>query len=160
MVTAIDNRQRSRADRGGRLNAGRHKARLRALLVLGTRPEAIKFVSLIKSMQKSSTFSVGLCLTGQHDEMVASVLSTFGIMADDNLRVMKTQQSLTSLTCEILRRLEPVLRKRRPDVVVVQRSTPSARARTQKCRSSPQRDRLSISENDSPLANASRVISV
>jgi UDP-N-acetylglucosamine 2-epimerase (non-hydrolysing) len=51
-------------------------------MVLGTRPEAIKLAPVILDVQSRPGAVVRVCLTGQHREMVASILSFFRITAD------------------------------------------------------------------------------
>ncbi len=98
----------------------------RALVILGTRPEAIKLGPVIVELQKpDSGFQVGVCVTGQHRELLAAPLRTFGIVPDDDLASMRPGQSLASSASRILAGLEDVIVRRRPDVVVVQGDTTS-----------------------------------
>src|SRR5580658_1766979 len=100
------------------------------LVVLGTRPEAIKLAPVIRRLHESRAFRCRVCVTGQHKEMVASVFQSLDIVADHDLRVMRPQQTLTSVTCDVLRGLEPVLRAERPDIVLVQGDTTTTFAAT------------------------------
>ena len=52
------------------------------LLVFGTRPEAIKMCPLVKELKKRKGFSVKVCVTGQHREMLDQVLKIFEITPD------------------------------------------------------------------------------
>lgn len=94
------------------------------LFVYGTRPEAIKMAPLVKEFQKhSDRFSVEVCLTGQHRQMLDQVNSFFEIRADYDLDLMKPNQSLFDVTARCLTGMEPVLEKSRPDLVFVQGDT-------------------------------------
>lgn len=95
----------------------------KVLLVFGTRPEAIKMSPLVLELQKESKFETIVCVTGQHREMLSQVLDTFGIEPDYNLDIMKDKQSLTDITANILRKIETVLDKENPDVVLVHGDT-------------------------------------
>jgi len=98
----------------------------RALVILGTRPEAIKLGPVIIELRKpDSGFQARVCVTGQHRELLAGPLRTFGIVADDDLASMRPGQSLTSSASRILAGLEDVIVRRRPDVVLVQGDTTS-----------------------------------
>lgn len=98
----------------------------RALVILGTRPEAIKLGPVIVELRKpDSGFQVRVCVTGQHRELLAAPLRTFGIVPDDDLESMRPGQSLASSASRILAGLEGVIVRRRPDVVVVQGDTTS-----------------------------------
>ncbi len=98
----------------------------RALIVLGTRPEAIKLGPVIVELQKpSSGFQVRVCVTGQHRDLLAAALRPFGIGPDDDLASMRPGQGLASSASRILAGLEGVIVRRQPDVVVVQGDTTS-----------------------------------
>lgn len=64
-----------------------------------------------------------ICVTGQHREMLDSVLQTFQIVPDYDLNVMKKKQTLDSITRVILERLDEVLIKEKPDMVLVHGDT-------------------------------------
>lgn len=96
------------------------------LFVFGTRPEAIKLAPLIKEFQKESLHSVKVCVTGQHRQLLQQVLSFFKINTDYNLDLMKPDQSLFDLNVDILKNLEVVLDKCKPDLVLVQGDTITA----------------------------------
>ena len=91
--------------------------------IFGTRPEAIKMAPLIKLLQADNRFNVKVCVTAQHREMLDQVLSLFGIEPDFDLNIMKSGQTLTSVTIEILQGLEPILKIQQPDIVLVHGDT-------------------------------------
>ena len=65
------------------------------MAVFGTRPEAIKMAPLIKEFQKHpKQFIIYVCVTGQHREMLDSVLKIFDIKPDYDLNIMKQGQDL------------------------------------------------------------------
>lgn len=97
------------------------------LFVFGTRPEAIKLASLIKLMHEKEYFDIKVCSTGQHAEMLEQVLDFFEIVPDYNLRVMKENQSLTELTCNLTRGIGAILQNGfEPDFIIVQGDTTTA----------------------------------
>jgi UDP-N-acetylglucosamine 2-epimerase len=98
----------------------------RVLVILGTRPEAIKLGPVIVELQKrDSGFQVRVCVTGQHRELLAAPLRTFGVVPDDDLASMRPGQSPAASASRILAGLEEVIVGRQPDVVVVQGDTTS-----------------------------------
>lgn len=97
-----------------------------ALFVFGTRPEAIKLAPLIEELQRDPAFTVRVCVTGQHREMLDQVLRLFDIIPDVDLELMTPDQDLSALAAAILGRTGDVLREVRPDLVVVQGDTMSA----------------------------------
>ena len=47
-------------------------------VILGTRPEAIKLASVIRQLRQQPNIETHVILTGQHREMVDSVMELFG----------------------------------------------------------------------------------
>lgn len=98
----------------------------KVLFIFGTRPEAIKMAPLIKELQsRPDDFSVKVCVTGQHREMLYQVLDFFSIKPDFDLEVMQPNQTLFGVTAAIFSKLEPVINEVEPDVVLVQGDTTS-----------------------------------
>jgi UDP-N-acetylglucosamine 2-epimerase (non-hydrolysing) len=101
-------------------------AATRILVVLGTRPEAIKLAPVILELRARPGAVTRVCLTGQHREMVASVLDFFRIGADTDLDVMQPDQSLSGLASRALVGLDRALVEFAPDWTVVQGDTTTA----------------------------------
>ena len=100
------------------------KSQRRILIVLGTRPEAIKMAPLIKAFQSASdAFEVRVCSTGQHKEMLEQVFELFQITPEYDLAVMAPNQTLFGVSAKILTGLEEVLNDFQPDVIFVQGDT-------------------------------------
>lgn len=94
------------------------------LLVFGTRPEAIKMCPLVLELKKRpEDFNTLVCVTGQHREMLDSVLKTFDIKPDFDLSIMKEGQTLFDITSAVLLQIKQVLEDARPDVVLVHGDT-------------------------------------
>lgn len=97
---------------------------MKVLTIFGTRPEAIKMAPLVKQLEKSCDSIVSkVCVTAQHRQMLDQVLSLFDIKPDYDLDIMKPEQNLCDLTCNVLKGLKPVLEKERPDIVLVHGDT-------------------------------------
>ncbi len=96
------------------------------LVVLGTRPEAIKLAPVIRELRSRPGLRTRVCLTGQHKEMVASVLSFFAIEVDGDLDVMRPDQSLSGLAARALLGLDEALARFEPAWTVVQGDTTTA----------------------------------
>lgn len=94
------------------------------LIVFGTRPEAIKMAPLVKEFQKQSDkFKTLVCVTGQHRQMLDSVLSLFEIVPDFDLDIMQHGQDLYDVTTRVLVGMRDVLEKSEPDIVLVHGDT-------------------------------------
>lgn len=93
------------------------------LLVFGTRPEAIKMCPLVNELKKRPSIQTVVCVTGQHRQMLDQVLSTFHVVPDYDLSVMKDKQTLFDITTSILNGIGRVLDEVQPDVVLVHGDT-------------------------------------
>lgn len=98
---------------------------MKLLIVLGTRPEAIKFAPLIHAL-KNSEIDTLVCVSGQHKDMLAPMLSLFNIVPDITLNTMSPGQSLNVLSSKLLAELDRVLDESKPDWVLVQGDTTTA----------------------------------
>lgn len=99
---------------------------MRVLSIFGTRPEAIKMAPVVRALENDSFFTSRLCVTAQHRSMLDQVLSLFEITPHIDLDLMKENQSLAGLTCRVLEKLTEVLKKEKPDCVLVQGDTTTA----------------------------------
>lgn len=99
----------------------------KVLFAFGTRPEAIKLAPVINELRRyPEKFNVRVVVTAQHREMLDQALSLFQIKPDYDLGIMREGQSLSDTLVNSLRRLEPVIKKEQPDVVLVQGDATSA----------------------------------
>ena len=105
------------------------KIKTKILVLFGTRPEAIKMAPLVKAFkQNNDSFETKVCITGQHKEMLDQVISFFDIAVDFDLKVMKPQQNLHSLTATIINELKPIMDDFMPDYVFVHGDTTTTMA--------------------------------
>ena len=93
------------------------------MFVFGTRPEGIKMAPIIKAIKKRSDMECVICITAQHRQMLDQVLNLFEIEPDYDLNIFKPGQSLTEITTRAMEGLEEVIKKERPDVLLVQGDT-------------------------------------
>ena len=93
------------------------------MIVFGTRPEAIKMCPLVNELKKRKGIKTIVCVTGQHRQMLDQVLTTFGVVPDYDLSIMKQGQTLFDITTGILEKIKVVLEKVQPDVVLVHGDT-------------------------------------
>jgi len=95
----------------------------RVLSVFGTRPEAIKMAPLVHALRVNPGYEPRVCVTAQHRQMLDQVLKLFDIVPDFDLNLMRTGQSLSSVTCAALQGLDTVLDTFAPDVILVHGDT-------------------------------------
>lgn len=96
---------------------------IRALLVFGTRPEAVKMARLAQLMQHDDRFQPIVCVTAQHRQMLDQVLAWFKLTPDIDLNLMQPDQSLADLTARALSGVGRVIAETQPDIVLVQGDT-------------------------------------
>lgn len=96
----------------------------KVMLVFGTRPEAIKMAPLVKAFQADAEhFETVVAVTGQHREMLHGVLDVFDIKPQYDLDIMQHGQDLYDVTARVLLGMRDVLKKERPDLVLVHGDT-------------------------------------
>lgn len=93
------------------------------LIVLGTRPEAIKLAPVILELRKNNGYRVFVCNTEQQKELSNQTLGFFGIDADFKLDVMRPNQTLASVQSRILTALSDVFQNNQFDATIVQGDT-------------------------------------
>lgn len=102
-------------------------SRKKALVVFGTRPEAIKMAPVVKALEQANNdFELITCVTAQHRDMLDQMLAIFDIKPDIDLDLMEPNQSLPSLTARAVLRLSEVIGKIKPDVTLAQGDTTTA----------------------------------
>ncbi len=96
------------------------------LVIFGTRPEAIKLFPVVHALQADPRFECIVCVSAQHRQMLDQVLEIAGIAPDHDLDVMQPDQTLDSLTANLLTGLGRVMDEVRPARVIVQGDTATA----------------------------------
>lgn len=100
---------------------------VKVLCVFGTRPEAIKMAPIVRQLAAAGdAIKPVVCVSGQHREMLDQVLDCFGIKPDIDLAVMRDNQSLSTLTSNLVRALDGVMADVQPTIVLVQGDTTTA----------------------------------
>lgn len=98
----------------------------RVMIVMGTRPEAIKLCPPVRELKKRGRYEVLVCSTGQHRAMLESALAAFSVTPDFKLDVMRSGQTLSDATAAILQDCGRLFAEKRPDMVLVQGDTTTA----------------------------------
>lgn len=95
----------------------------RIILVVGTRPEAIKVAPLVLEFRKFPQVETILASTGQHREMLAQALGAFGLKPDLDLDIMQHGQTLAEVTSRALAGLDGLIAQTDPSIVIAQGDT-------------------------------------
>lgn len=95
----------------------------RVMCVFGTRPEAVKLAPVVHALKNSAALTPVVAITAQHREMLDQMMKWFDVKADYDLDLMKHGQSLAELTSRVLTGMDDLLKKDRPDLLLVQGDT-------------------------------------
>ena len=95
----------------------------RILVVVGTRPEAIKMAPVIHALREQRWADVRVLATAQHRQMLDQVHEFFEVRPDRDLDVMREGQSLEELTARLIAAIGPALEEEQPDLVLAQGDT-------------------------------------
>lgn len=98
---------------------------MRVLTVFGTRPEAIKFMPIVMELQRRG-IPQSVCVTGQHRQMLDQILKVFDVKPDFDLNVMRQNQTLSSLTSDLVPLISNVISEVKPTWTLVQGDTTTA----------------------------------
>jgi len=103
------------------------------LFSFGTRPEVIKMAPLIHLFKKSKQFEIKVCNTGQHKDLISTLLNFFEIVPDYDLKIMKSSKGLNQTVSLIVSKAEKVFEEFSPDYVFVHGDTTSSFAISLAC---------------------------
>ena len=106
---------------------------MKIAIFIGTRPEAIKMAPVIRALERQADMQTVVVNTGQHDEMLRQVVELFDIRIDEQLNVMRPDQSLADLTARLLTKIDEALARLRPDLALVQGDTTTVFAAALAC---------------------------
>lgn len=97
------------------------------LIVFGTRPEVIKMAPIINKLRRQrDRVKTIVCTTGQHRELLESMLQTFDLVPNIDLDLMRPEQTLAGLSSAALTAIDAILESIRPDAVLIQGDTTTA----------------------------------
>lgn len=96
---------------------------IKVMTIFGTRPEAIKMAPLVKELESRKEIESIVCVTAQHREMLDQVLNIFDIKPNYDLNIMKKGQTLSEITSKVLLGLEDIIKKEKPNIVLVHGDT-------------------------------------
>ena len=100
---------------------------MHVLVVMGTRPEAIKMAPVIQELKRrGGGFRVSVCLTAQHRDLLDQAIAAFDIEVQYDLDLMQHDQNPSDVAQAVLGGMRGLLTAARPDVVLVQGDTTTA----------------------------------
>ncbi len=100
---------------------------MKIITLIGTRPEAIKMVPIIKDINHTNIENV-VVSSGQHEELLSDVFKLYDIIPKYKLNTLKNCKSLNEIISFILINFEKILDIEKPDLVLVHGDTTTAMA--------------------------------
>jgi UDP-N-acetylglucosamine 2-epimerase (non-hydrolysing) len=100
--------------------------KIKILVLFGTRPEAIKLAPVIYELKKRHGFEPCVVSSSQHTDLLAPFLKIFNIEPDYDLGVMTENQTPNQVCAKILRSLDEIFDREKPDCILVQGDTTTA----------------------------------
>lgn len=103
--------------------------RPRVIVLIGTRPEAIKLAPVILALREyEAQIETDVCLTGQHRELLETALADFDISSEIRFDLMTTNQTLASLSSRLFAIIDDLIVERQPSMLIIQGDTTTAMA--------------------------------
>jgi UDP-N-acetylglucosamine 2-epimerase (non-hydrolysing) len=96
---------------------------VKVIIVIGTRPEAIKMAPLFKELKSRPLIETKLIVTAQHRQMLDQVLKAFNTQPDYDLNIMQQGQTLSDITARVLQELSSIIQQEKPDIILVHGDT-------------------------------------
>ncbi len=78
---------------------------------------------ILELKKRAAEFETVVTVTAQHREMLDQVLAVFEITPDYDLDVMQPNQTITTITTNVMNRLEEVIQAEKPDIILVHGDT-------------------------------------
>jgi UDP-N-acetylglucosamine 2-epimerase (non-hydrolysing) len=103
-----------------------YQKKMKILTIFGTRPEVIKLFPVLKVLNEDINIESIVVSTSQHREMIEDLFILFNIEPDFDLHIIQPNQSLVDISTRALSGLDPLLKERKPDLVLVQGDTTTA----------------------------------
>ena len=96
---------------------------MRIMVIMGTRPEAIKMAPVVRELLRRPGLEPVVCLTAQHRELLDQVVALFDLPVHHDLNLMRPGQTIYDVTAGVLTGMRAVIESECPDVVLVHGDT-------------------------------------
>ncbi len=101
----------------------------KVLTIFGTRPEVIKLAPVIHQLESyNRVFETVNVTSAQHTDLLYPFIRLFDIRIDYDLRIMKPGQTPNLVCSRVMAALDVIMKRERPDIIVVQGDTTTALA--------------------------------
>lgn len=99
---------------------------MKILVIIGTRPEAVKMLPLVKELKRYKEFETLVCFSGQHETLANNVFELFDVMPDYRLSNFSNGLSLNEMTSILLNYFDDLFKTISPDILLVHGDTTTA----------------------------------
>lgn len=106
----------------------RTRRKHRILVMIGTRPEAIKLAPVALALRREPGVQLTVCLSGQHPAMARDALASFGITSDVELALDPAASTAGARFTDLHRAISALLERAPQDRIIVQGDTSTALA--------------------------------
>lgn len=93
------------------------------LMIIGTRPEAIKMAPVYHGLRHHPHLHVETLCSGQHGELIDQVFDTFNWQPDERLTLSRETNEVTELYRLLFAALDEAISRRQPDMILVHGDT-------------------------------------
>lgn len=95
---------------------------MKTVTIFGTRPELIKLVSLIRLLEEKNETNINVH-TGQHQELINPLIQIFDVNISYRLNSLSNNRSLGMLLANIIKELDEIVKKEKPDLIIIHGDT-------------------------------------
>ncbi len=99
---------------------------MRILIVMGTRPEAIKMLPLARELKRYSEFDISVCNSGQHGDLVEPIMKYFDVEADFSFKCSVGASDLVSLSERLMLCFDRLFKNEQFDIIMTHGDTTTA----------------------------------
>ena len=99
---------------------------MKILAVIGTRPEAVKMLPLVKELKRYKEFETLVCFSGQHETLANNVFELFDIIPNYKISSLSNGLSLNEMTTILLNYFDDLFKTISPDILLVHGDTTTA----------------------------------
>jgi UDP-N-acetylglucosamine 2-epimerase (non-hydrolysing) len=104
---------------------------MKVLVVIGTRPEAVKQAPVVHALLTRPGVTTTVCLTAQHRGLLDDAIGIFRLPVHHDLDLMRPGQTLTHVAARVLEGIDALLAREPHDWVLVQGDTTTSMAAAQ-----------------------------
>lgn len=98
------------------------------LIIVGTRPEAIKMVPVYNALKRDGHFTTTVLNSGQHSDMIDQVFDAFDWRPEHTLKIERETNEVSELYASLVSALHAALQRIKPDIVLVHGDTATTAA--------------------------------